>query len=464
MTGEAIASSSASARAARTACSHCGLPVPAGLVEPDTTEQFCCGACRAVWEAIHGCGLERYYELRDRQGAQGQKAQTTGRAYEEFDDPTFRDLYCKDLGNGAFTAELFLEGVHCVACVWLVEKLPELEKGLLECRLDLGRSLVRATWDSNTIGLSGVARALDRLGYVPHPAKGAGARDARRREDRAFLSRLAVAGALAGNVMLMSWALYAGIFGGIEREFEQLFRWTSMVLTAAALAWPGRTFFKGALAALRTRTRNLDLPIALGLTAGMVTSVVNTILGPPREVYFDTIAVLVFLLLCGRWVQHRQQRTATDAVELLYSLTPARARIWEAGATREAPIDAVTPGTIVEVRADESFPVDGLVVEGQSSVDQSILSGEVAPRACRGRAARERGECEPLRARTRQGRGRGLGDASRASDASCRRKRTPPRPDRQGRRPCRWLVRRSGDPPLARDAGALALPPPGRGG
>lgn len=381
MAGEAIApaSSRTTGAAARVPCAHCGLTVPAGLVEPDAAQQFCCGACRAVWDAIHGCGLERYYELRDRQGAAGKKALTTGRGYEEFDDPTFRALYCRDLGNGVLSAELFLEGVHCVACVWLVEKLPELEPGLLEARLDLGRSLVRITWDSGAIGLAGIARALDRLGYVPHPAKGAGARDARRHEDRAFLSRLAVAGALAGNVMLMSWALYAGIFGGIEREFEQLFRWTSMVLTAATLAWPGRTFFRGALAALRTRTRTLDLPIALGLTAGMATSVVNTILGPPRDVYFDTIAMLVFLLLCGRWIQHRQQRSATDAVELLYSLTPARARIWEAGQTRDAPIDAVTPGTLVEVRADESFPVDGLVVEGQTSVDQSILSGESRP-------------------------------------------------------------------------------------
>ena len=363
---------------ARVMCSHCALPVPAGLVEREASEQFCCGACRAVWEAIHGCGLERYYELRDRQGAEGKQPKSTGRGYEEFDDPAFLALYAKELGEGVCSIDLFLEGVHCVACVWLVEKLPELERGVLESRLDLGRSMVRVVWDSRVVGLSGVARALDRLGYVPHAAKGAAAREARQREDRGYLTRLAVAGALAGNAMLMAGSLYFGIFGGIEEEFRQLFRWTSMVLAIASLVWPGRVFFRGALAALRTRTRHLDLPIALGLSAGIATSAFNTVRGS-GEVYFDSITVLVFLLLCGRWIQHRQQRVATDAVEMLFALTPARARIWEAGKTREVSIDAVTVGTIVEVRAEESFPADGEVVEGDTSVDQSILTGESRP-------------------------------------------------------------------------------------
>ncbi|MCC7388342.1 MAG: heavy metal translocating P-type ATPase [Phycisphaerales bacterium] len=364
--------------AARAACSHCSLPVPAGLVEPGAEHQFCCGACRAVWEAIHGCGLERYYELRDRQGAEGKQAQITGRGYEEFDDPAFAALYCQEHANGVRAVELFLEGVHCIACVWLVEKLPELEAGVLEARLDLGRSMVRLTWQSEQITLSRIAKSLDRLGYVPHPAKGTAARDARRMEDRAFLTRLAIAGALAGNAMLLAGALYFGMFSGIEEQYRQLFRWTSMGLATVALVWPGRVFFRGALAALRTRTRHLDLPIAIGLVAGMTTSTVSTVLGT-GEIYFDSITVLVFLLLCGRWVQHRQQRAATDAVELLYSLTPARARVWEAGETREVPIDAIGPGTLVEVRAEESFPADGEIVEGATSVDQSILTGESRP-------------------------------------------------------------------------------------
>jgi len=378
MSGNTAMTAEPSSAPARVCCSHCALPVPLGLVEDGADEQFCCSACRAVWDAIHGCGLERYYEMRDRQGADGQQAKTTGRGYEEFDDPAFTELYCKDLGGNARSVDLFLEGVHCVACVWLVEKLTELERGVLETRLDMGRSMVRVVWDTETAKLSSIARALDRLGYMPHAAKGASARAARQREDRGFLTRLAIAGALAGNAMLMATALYFGLFGGIEEGFRQLFRWSSMGLAVLSVVWPGRVFFRGALAALRTRSRHLDLPIALGLSVGLVLSMVNTVRGT-GEIYFDSITVLVFLLLCGRWVQHRQQRVATDAVELLYSLTPMRARVWEAGTTRDVAIDAINAGTIVEVRAEESFPADGEIVEGQTSVDQSILTGESRP-------------------------------------------------------------------------------------
>lgn len=378
MSGELAMAADRSSAPSRVRCSHCALPVPVGLVEEGVDEQFCCGACRAVWEAIHGCGLERYYEMRDRQGAEGQQAKTTGRGYEEFDDPAFAQLYCKDLGGNTRSVDLFLEGVHCVACVWLVEKLPDLERGVLEARLDMGRSMVRVVWDAESVRLSGIARALDRLGYVPHAAKGASARRARQREDRGFLTRLAIAGALAGNAMLMATPAYFGLSGGTQEEFRQLFRWASMGLAVLSVLWPGRVFFRGALTALRTRSRHLDLPIALGLSVGLLSSTVNTLRGT-GEIYFDSITVLVFLLLCGRWIQHRQQRAATDAVELLYSLTPMRARVWEAGTTREVAIEAVGPGAIVEVRAEESFPADGEIVEGSTSVDQSILTGESRP-------------------------------------------------------------------------------------
>ncbi|MCW5776776.1 MAG: heavy metal translocating P-type ATPase, partial [Phycisphaeraceae bacterium] len=308
-------------------CAHCNLPVPAGLVEPGTERQFCCEACRTVFAVIHGCGLERYYALRESlaEGAGG-PARTTGAHYEEFDDDAFTRAFVREGDARLLSAELFLEGVHCAACVWLVERLPRLVPGVAEARLDLGRSLVRIAWDPSRVRLSEIARALDRLGYAPHPARDARAREAARREDRRFLVRIAVAGAIAGNCMLLALALYSGMVSGIEAEFRQFFRWTSLGLGLLSLAWPGRVFFRGALASIRARAPRLDLPIAIGLAAAGIVGVVNVLRGD-GDVYFDALTVLVFLLLSGRWLQHRQQRSAADAVELLYSLAPAWARL-----------------------------------------------------------------------------------------------------------------------------------------
>ncbi|MBL9031726.1 MAG: heavy metal translocating P-type ATPase [Phycisphaerae bacterium] len=376
-------------------CAHCGLSTPASAaivsalsaepgqrsgLETGEAPAFCCNGCKAAWEIIHGCGLERYYRVRD---AGGKPARGTGRRYEEMDDPTFASLYCRPAPGGLLSTELFLEGVHCAACVWLVEKLPAVVPGVVESRLDLRRGLVRVTWDGGTTTLSDAARALDRMGYVPHPGREASAREARRREDRAGIVRLGVAGACAGNVMLLAFALYSGTFDAMEPGYREFFRWLSMGIGVLSLAWPGRVFFKGAIAALRTRTPHLDLPIAVGLLAGAVWGVLNTIRGT-GEIYFDSLSVLVFVLLVGRWVQRRQQRWASDSMELLYSLTPSSARVVSReGSTwseaRETPVEALAAGDVVEVRAGDSVPVDGVVLEGESSVDQSLLTGESRP-------------------------------------------------------------------------------------
>ncbi|MBL8878960.1 MAG: heavy metal translocating P-type ATPase [Phycisphaerales bacterium] len=360
------------------ACAHCSLPVPAGLIEPGAAAQFCCHGCRTVYEVIHSSGLDRYYALRPADSSGVAPARTTGRSYAEFDDSAFREMHCQAQPGGVYSIELFLEGVHCAACVWLVEKLPLIAPGVVSARLELRRSLLRLTWDPGGGALSTAARALDSLGYSPHPARDVAKRTIRRREDARLLVRIGVAGAIAGNVMLLGFALYSGMFAVMEPQYQALFRVLSMVLTVVSLAWPGSMFFRGAWAAIRTRTAHLDLPIAIGLAAGGVAGVVNTLLGR-GEIYFDSLAVLVFALLVGRWVQYRQQRWASDAVEMLYSLTPSAVRLIEGDAIREAPIEVVKRGDLVEVRGNETVPVDGDVVNGESSIDQSLLTGESRP-------------------------------------------------------------------------------------
>ena len=151
-------------------CTHCGLVVPRGLVEPGRDEQFCCNACHTAHEAIKACGLGAYYELREKLDAGSKPARSTGSRYEEFDAEAFWRVHVRvNEETGLASCELYLEGVHCAACVWLVERVPQIVDGLIESRLDLGRSLVRLTWDPDRVKLSEVARAIDSLGYRSHP-------------------------------------------------------------------------------------------------------------------------------------------------------------------------------------------------------------------------------------------------------------------------------------------------------
>ena len=357
------------------ACAHCQLPVPAGLVTFETAPQFCCTGCRTAFAIINDHGLAGYYDIAERRDG---PVAITGRSFEEFDHPTFRDLYVRRTPDGLAQVDLYLEDVRCGACVWLVERVPLVVPGVALAELNVRRSLARVVWNDATVPLSLVARTFDSLGYHPHPFRGLEVEAMRRREDRAMLARIGIAGAVAANVMLASLALYSGELGGMEGPYERFFRWTSLILTTPALLGPGRVFFAGAWAALRTRTLHMDLPIALALLVGWAQGTSNTITdsGP---IYFDGLATLTFALLAGRFLQQRGQRAAADSAELLYSLSPTTARVVEGDQSRELPAQALLPGMMLDVRAGETFAADGTVASGRSTVDVALLTGESRP-------------------------------------------------------------------------------------
>lgn len=360
-------------------CDHCGLPVPDGLYEPDAEHQFCCNGCKTVYNILHGSGLESYYKIKSAVDSNAQPAATTGSNYEELDDPAFQSTWVTESDEGTAEVELLLEGMHCAACVWLIERLPRVADGVIDARANIRRRTVCVRYNPNDIKLSSVAQSLDKLGYASHPARGKEAREIRLKEDRRFLIRVAVAGALAGNIMLLSIALYGGEFDGISEAWRTTFRWYSTALGLAVLIWPGRIFFTGALAALRTRTAHLDIPIALALLSAGIWGTLNTFRGI-GEIYFDSVGVLVFLLLVGRWIQHRQQRAASDSVELMLTLTPSSATlIDDDGNTKRVPIETIEAGMSVQVAAGESFPADGTITAGTTTIDNSLLTGESVP-------------------------------------------------------------------------------------
>ncbi len=372
--------SAVSRAAGMAACAHCGADVPRGLLDPSAAQQFCCHGCQAVYATIHGCGLDQYYALREAalDGAPAPAVASADRRFEEFDDAAFRARFVRSTGTGVSQVEFALEGVHCAACLWLIERLPRLVPGVVDARLNLGRRTVRLIWDDQTVTLAEVARRLAGLGYTPHALTNDRAAALQTAEDRGYMVRIAAAGAIAGNVMLLAFALYGGMFHGIEREFAELFRWTSAGLTLVALLWPGRVFYRNALHAVRARTINMDVPVAVGLTAGMTWSLLATVRGV-GEVYFDSVTLLVFLLLVGRWIQLRQQRRSADAVDLLYAMTPRHARRVDGDQRREVPIESLPHDAVVEVRAGETVPIDGEVMTGVSSIDAAWLTGESQP-------------------------------------------------------------------------------------
>ncbi len=364
-------------------CAHCGLEVPAAELRDGVSLrggeelQFCCNGCRQVHAMLHDWGFDGYYQLLDRQGGRGTPAQVSGRRFEDFDDPGFIDQHSEPSTRETRRIRLYLEGVHCAACVWLVEELPGAVDGLVSVRLNMASAVAEVEWDPAQVALSSVARALDAIGYTPHPRRKEAIEEARRGEDRLALIRIGVAAVCAMNIMFIHGALYAGEHHGMEPRFASFFRGLSLVLAVPVLLFSARPFFRAAWAGLKQRVPHMDLPIAIALSAAFGYSAVVTFTGA-GPVYFDSLAALVALLLGARFVQQRAQRHALERSENLRSVAFVEfaRRLDASGIALEVPISALQPGDRVEVRSGELIPVDGLVLSGRSSLDNAVLTGE----------------------------------------------------------------------------------------
>ena len=364
----------------QTTCTHCGLPVPAGLIEAGQEEQFCCHGCATAYRLIHANGLDSFYRMLDASTDRNALRRDVEKReqFDEFDEPVFRDKYVVRNGVSQCQTSLSIDGIHCAACIWLIEKLPRILPGVIDAQVNWAKGTVRVQWDDEQARLSQIATTLDRLGYTPEPIVQSRAEQKRLRENRAHLVRIGIAAAAAGNNMLIAASLYLGMYSFMSPGTMQLLRVASCLVGLAALIWPGRVFLSGAWNAIRTRTPHMDLPIALALFVGTAAGLVNTVRGT-GEIYFDSLSVLIFLLLLGRWIQFRQQNRAADAVELLHRLIPARARKLMGDQIVETYVDLIQPGDLLEIRPHDLLPVDAVVVNGESKLDESILTGESRP-------------------------------------------------------------------------------------
>lgn len=364
-------------------CLHCGTAVLSGAAIHDPG--FCCHGCASVYKVLHELGLERYYALRvgdDKELGLPVEQRGSQQDYSYFDDPNFIAEHVRGESQHAQLI-LFLPAIHCSACVWLLEKLPSIERGIQSVEVDFPRSRAVIRFDRSLISPAKVAARLDSLGYPPTPLRYGADREMRQAASRAQLVRLGVAALSAGNVMMFSVSLYQGDWTGIEGEYRTLLSWACFVMALPAVFYAALPFYRSAISGLRVGLLHIDLPLSIGIIVGFVASTVNLILERPG-IYYDSITVLIFLLLVGRRLQQRSVEKALDSADLLKSLVPLWARRVVGG--KETPrrieqvyVHSLKKGDQVEIRAGESFPADGTIISGESEINAAILSGESRP-------------------------------------------------------------------------------------
>jgi P-type Cu2+ transporter len=324
------------------ACFHCGLPVAAAgrhrAVVVGAEREFCCAGCEAVASTISSAGFERYYETRT---ALASPPRTQRRA----------------LAANGNEASLILEHVRCAACLWLIEQVLRRHPGVTQASVNYATQRAQVRWDAENTSLAAIVESIRSVGYDACPYDPRTHDEVQRRERRTALWRLFVAGFGAMQVMMYAFPAYVDEVGP---QATQVMRWASLLLTVPVLMFSCAPFFSGAARELAQRRIGLDTPIALGLGFGFAASAWATFAGT-GEVYFDSISMLAFLLLGARYLEAAARRRAAHALDPLL---------------RTGASVPVLPGAIVSIAPGERIPADGVVMEGASSADESLLTGE----------------------------------------------------------------------------------------
>ncbi|NHN78031.1 cadmium-translocating P-type ATPase [Azotobacter chroococcum] len=369
--------------ASLTPCYHCGLPVPAGsrfqahvLGEP---RAMCCPGCQAVAEAIVAGGLESYYKHRSENAANPEALPLAlSEELALYDRADVQQPFVQHEGELSTTC-LLIEGVSCAACGWLIEKHLRGLNGVAEASLNLSNHRLYVRWNASQVPLSRLLEALRRIGYAAHPYQPDQAAEQLARENRRALRQLGVAGLLWFQVMMATMATWPEFNLDLSAGMDKILRWVSLILTTPIVFYSSVDFFRGAWRDLRTRHLTMDVSVSLAIGGAYAAGIWSTLTGQ-GELYFDAAGMFALFLLAGRFLERRaRERTAAATAHLVNLLPPSCLRLDDQGHSERILLRELSPGDRVLVPPGNLLPADGRIVAGQSSVDESLLTGEYLP-------------------------------------------------------------------------------------
>ena len=363
--------------ASQSHCEHCHekIIIPVFLSDEESDIVFCCEGCKTVYEILQEKNLTDYYRLREQTAQTNPTAvKISGQKYKYLDDPEFKQKYTI-ISNQTLQITFYLENIHCLACLWLIEKLPEINHEVLNSKLNMSKSTVDITLLEDA-KISQIAQQLESLGYPPHPImEEKELKEHKIKEDHKDLIRIAIAFFSTGNIMLMAFAVYAGATGHIEKYFN----WISLFLFFPIIFYCAIPFYRNAFSSLKNKLISIDLPIVIALLFGGTFSLFS-VLNDDTHIYFDSLSMLIFLLLTSRFLLKKSQQKGLEASELSNFFTHLIAyKVEDDQTLKEVNAKFLLPNDIIYIYPGDTIPADAQVIQGTSKVNNSLLTGEVIP-------------------------------------------------------------------------------------
>ncbi|BFT30367.1 heavy metal translocating P-type ATPase [Alteromonas sp. D210916BOD_24] len=366
-------------------CYHCGLSIDSrdqgkfSTVILGTNRDMCCPGCLAVAEAIVNNGLEDYYQFRTEPAQKSDEAlMETLDKLNVYDDPSLQEEFVFDEGQHK-QIQLTLEGITCAACGWLIEKQLSKVEGIKQVAVNVQERRALITWSPLEIKLSQILATLKRIGYEGSPFHPDEHEASYKREQKTYLKKLGLAGIMTMQVMMLMTGLYFDWFGAIETETRQYFYWVALTLTTPVVLYSGSTFYVGAIKALSARTVNMDVPVTIAIFATYLAGIRSTVL-EKGEVFFESICMFIFLLLLSRFLEHRSRhRAAQISANMTQHVPVSASKLNVDGTITDSLAKNLKVGDVVIVKAGETIPIDGVILDGKAAIDESMLTGEFNP-------------------------------------------------------------------------------------
>ncbi len=366
-----------------TTCFHCADPLPPG---PAITAEvmgrerhFCCLGCRAVSETIVQEGLEQFYQQRSAPTVTPQSIDAdTRRDCELYDEQNVQDNLARDREDGYRETWLMVEGITCAACIWLIERHLEQRAGVHSISINHSTQRAHLVWNPQEITLSTILLAVRELGFSASPFRPNEWEAQMKAEHRRAMIRIGIAGVVSMQTMMLAYPLQFGLATGDDQAMIQLFRWASWLLATPVVIYSAFPFLQAAIRDLRTRHLTMDVPVSIAIYGGYLASAWVTVQGG-EEIYFESISMFTFFLGLGRFLEMRGRYRAGLAGMTLINAMPQTARRQQGDTEVMVPAEQLEIGDQVIIRPGDTVPADGVILNGSSALDESMLTGEYLP-------------------------------------------------------------------------------------
>jgi len=357
-------------------CIHCGQDCGKNPVIWEE-KLFCCNGCSMVYQILSEKKLDRYYDMMPTPGIRLDQENTSGTRYAYLDNDEIR-LKLLDFSDGGISrVNLFIPAIHCSSCIWLLENLSTLHKGIMHSHVNFVRKEVSITFRESDISLRQVVELLHTIHYIPDISYNKEKKDDHQKANRRMIMKIGVAGFAFGNIMLLSFPDYLPGGEAIDELMAGTFGIVSFILALPVITFCSSDFFLSAFKSLRKKIINIDLPLSIGIIALFLESSYEIFSGAGTG-YMDSLAGLLFFMLIGRWYQSRTYQSLSFDRDYRSYFPIAVTRLLD-GKEDFVQLKDLKTGDQILVRNGELIPVDSILTEGEGNIDYSFVTGESIP-------------------------------------------------------------------------------------